>query len=313
MNPPPLRPPDPSKNAKHFRYEVLLGPRRIPVDSLIDSCAEGGNYISPDLADTLNELGGVVITILDSPKRIEDFHGGYAPPIERILRTQLIVGRHSQRFCDFYITDLGHNDLIIGIQWLEDHGCVLNPVDRQLWFLGGHCQHEGAPIRIPLLDPEAFQRNVSFDNTTSYKQGERETEYSDSDSCIGNTTDSESSTEFEPESATSEDDVVQTITNYRAPTVEDSNDDSDFPRHGNRFKNLSPHSPVFMLDPKRRRKQPASVLNAKKRQHKQKTKEKSEQDGSQPLRKETYMYGLKSIYMIGEFAVKALHKRGYRI
>jgi hypothetical protein len=59
------------------------------------------------------------------------------------------LGRHYEDNCTFNITNLGKKDLIIGIEWMEQHGCIPNPVTREVLFLGGFCTHKGAPEAIP--------------------------------------------------------------------------------------------------------------------------------------------------------------------
>jgi hypothetical protein len=80
---------------------------------------------------------------------VSAFNGSSVPAITHILRVPLQVGRHWQPECTFYITDLGRNNIILGIGWLKEHGCILNPVTSEPLFLGNHCQHKGAPPILP--------------------------------------------------------------------------------------------------------------------------------------------------------------------
>jgi hypothetical protein len=120
--------------------------------ALIDTCAQGGNYIHFETAQILSDTEAIAVKALDKPMKINGFNGKAAPDITHTISTPLRVGRHWQPSCTFYVTDLGRNDLILGIDWMAKHGCVPNPITRELIFVGDHCKHEGAPPIVPWPD-----------------------------------------------------------------------------------------------------------------------------------------------------------------
>jgi hypothetical protein len=65
------------------------------------------------------------------------------------------LGRYYEDNCTFNITNIGKKDLIIGVDWMAQHGCIPNPVTREVLFIGGFCTHKGAPEVIPF--EELFQ------------------------------------------------------------------------------------------------------------------------------------------------------------
>ena len=52
---------------------------------------------------------------------------------------------------------------------MEQHGCIPNPVTREVLFLGGFCTHEGAPEVIPYNDLAAEASEISKSSTDSSK------------------------------------------------------------------------------------------------------------------------------------------------
>jgi hypothetical protein len=60
------------------------------------------------------------------------------------------IGRHYKKECRFEITNLGKPKVIIGKNWMKTHGYIPNPITEELWFIGGHYTHEGAPLIIPI-------------------------------------------------------------------------------------------------------------------------------------------------------------------
>jgi hypothetical protein len=43
---------------------------------------------------------------------------------------------------------------------MEEHGCVPNPITRDVIFLGGHCTHKGASKPIPLEEEPALKKKT---------------------------------------------------------------------------------------------------------------------------------------------------------
>ena len=48
---------------------------------------------------------------------------------------------------------------------MTEHGCIPNPVTRDLLFLGGHCQHSGAPPVIPIVETIYTDPSPALDET----------------------------------------------------------------------------------------------------------------------------------------------------
>jgi hypothetical protein len=59
-----------------------------------------------------------------------------------------------------HVTNLGTYDLILGYTYLRNHGIVVDPVMRKIWFRPNWCQHAGAPAarkktnEQPAAEPE---------------------------------------------------------------------------------------------------------------------------------------------------------------
>ena len=135
-----------------FTYPCTIGTNQSPLTTLIDTCAKGGNFIHYQTAQILCNIvaNKLSLTKLWKPIHIQGFNGRKAPNITHKLITPLKVGRYSELGCEFLVTDLGGNDLIIGNKWLKRHGAVLVPMENEIWFTGGHCEHDGAPPVIPI-------------------------------------------------------------------------------------------------------------------------------------------------------------------
>lgn len=299
--------PDPNYDEPKFTFEVLIGPQKFPQICCIDTCAEGGNYISYQLANALNELGGVTITALQGPMQTNSFFGTSAPPITHILRTELSVGRHWQPSCDFYIHELGHADLFLGIHWLKQHGCVLDTTTRNILFHGNYCKHEGAPSAIPILDSNSHNRNLRISSSENDFFSDTESD-SDADADY-NTLDKLQSIPCV---------IPLSQTNWQPPSVEEIKDEHFTTKAPKRSAPLSPNHKDVILDRKKKRWFSAK-LNERKRE-KKKEKQRIEHVKDQewptntpdriPLRDPSKP---SDIYMIGEFAMNTLHKRGYDV
>jgi hypothetical protein len=139
-------------SSKAFSTKCTLGTNKTPFQTLIDTCADGGNYINESTAQKLCKLENITPFELKTPLLLSAFNGVKAPAVTHTLTISMQLGRHYEDSCTFNITNLGKKDLIIGIEWMEQHGCILNPVTREVLFLGGFCTHEGAPEVIPYDD-----------------------------------------------------------------------------------------------------------------------------------------------------------------
>jgi hypothetical protein len=136
-------------SSKSFSTECMLGTNKTPFQTLIDTCADGGNYINESTAQKLCKLENITPFKLKTPLLLSAFNGVKAPTVTHALTVPMQLGRHYEDNCTFNITNLGKKDLIIGIEWMEHHGCIPNPVTREVLFLGGFCTHKGAPKVIP--------------------------------------------------------------------------------------------------------------------------------------------------------------------
>jgi hypothetical protein len=54
---------------------------------------------------------------------------------------------------------------------MEQHGCIPNPVTREVLFLGGFCTHKGAPEVIPYIDLATEVSEISKKSKAQELQG----------------------------------------------------------------------------------------------------------------------------------------------
>jgi len=143
-----------------FTHPCTIGNKDTLLTALIDTCAMGGNFIHFQTAQILCKTNGISLRTLRNPIQVQGFNGQSAPAITHKLTASLQIGRHSQPTCDFLVTDLGRNDLIIGNKWLKEHGAIPVPITQEIWFIGGHCRHSGAPPIIPLPNEPQSQEGA---------------------------------------------------------------------------------------------------------------------------------------------------------
>jgi hypothetical protein len=153
-------------SSKAFSTECTLGTNKTPFQTLIDTCAAGGNYINESTAQKICKLENITPFELQSPLLLSAFNGVKAHTVTHALTISMQLGRHYEDNCTFNITNLGKKDLIIGIEWMEQHGCIPNPVTREVLFLGGFCTHRGAPKVIPF--EELVQERGIQEKTSNY-------------------------------------------------------------------------------------------------------------------------------------------------
>jgi len=79
------------------------------------------------------------------------------------------------------VTNLGHNDLIIGNRWMKEHGAIPVPTTQEVWFIGGHCRHPGAAEVIPWPEGPQKQTLVDLSRQTSDSNSELSSEDSEDD------------------------------------------------------------------------------------------------------------------------------------
>ena len=151
-----------------FTYPCTIGNTNTTLTALIDTCAMGGNFIYFQTARALCKTNNLSLNTLRTPIQIQGFNGQPAPSITYKLSVPLVVGRHSQPTYDFFVTDLGRNDLIIGNKWLKEHGAIVVPSSGDIWFIGDYCHHPGAPpalTELPSLpiDSITVERSADVD------------------------------------------------------------------------------------------------------------------------------------------------------
>ena len=95
--------------------------------TLMDTCAMGGNFIHHKTAQLICQIENIELKSLRQAIQIQSFDGKQAPQITHKLSTSLQIGRHFQPKCDFLVTNLGHNDIIIRNKWMKEHGAILVP------------------------------------------------------------------------------------------------------------------------------------------------------------------------------------------
>jgi hypothetical protein len=54
---------------------------------------------------------------------------------------------------------------------MEQHGCIPNPVTREVLFLGGFCTHKGAPEVIPYIDLATEVSEISKNQKRKNRRG----------------------------------------------------------------------------------------------------------------------------------------------
>jgi hypothetical protein len=135
----------------------MIGKNQTLLQTLIDTCAAGGNFINESTAQLICRIENITPCRLKTPLAIKAFNDVSAPQITHTISIPLWVGRHYEDCCVFNITNLGRRDMILGIDWMEEHGCVPNPITRDVIFLGGHCTHKGAPEPIPFEEDPALE------------------------------------------------------------------------------------------------------------------------------------------------------------
>jgi hypothetical protein len=150
-----------------FTFPCTIGNKDTPLTALIDTCAAGGNFIHFQTARVLCNINNLSLHTLRSPINIQGFNGQAAPAITHKLSISLKLGRHSQSQCDFLVTDLGKNDVIIGNRWLKQHGAIPVPTTGEIWFIGGYCRHPGAPPIIPWPEPISNDQETPNESTDS--------------------------------------------------------------------------------------------------------------------------------------------------
>jgi hypothetical protein len=140
----------------------------------LDTGAQGGNYIHPQTAQLLSSFAhsSIQLITLDIPKLVQGFDGQLAPPITQKIVLSLQVGRHYEEQAEFYLLNLGSRRAIIGIEWMTQHGAILNTVTQEVLFLGDYCKHIGAPPIVPFeeIDMTTQKEPLKADGTNPSKE-----------------------------------------------------------------------------------------------------------------------------------------------
>ena len=106
---------NPSSCLPPFTALCKIGKSETELYTLVDTCAQGGNYIHFETAQILSDAEAIAVRTLDKPMKINGFNGKAALDITYAISVPLRVRRHWQLSCTFYVTDLGQNDLILDI------------------------------------------------------------------------------------------------------------------------------------------------------------------------------------------------------
>jgi hypothetical protein len=128
-----------------FSALCVVGRNKTILRTLIDTCASGGNFIDEKTAHQLCQLEEIQPHQLQTPIALRAFNNTQAPAITHSITMPLRVGHHYEEDCQLLITNLGHNQMILGIEWMKTHGCIPNPTTSKLMFIGGFYGHPGAP------------------------------------------------------------------------------------------------------------------------------------------------------------------------
>ena len=86
---------------------------------------------------------------LAKPMGAKGFNGARADDILEYVNMEMSMGNHWDPCCRFKVTDLGEPKIIIGKRWLKTHGAICNAITEKVYFVGGHCSHEGASAPTP--------------------------------------------------------------------------------------------------------------------------------------------------------------------
>ena len=145
--------------------------------TLIDTCASGGNFIDKTTAQALCQQEGIQPWKLPNPIALKAFNDADAPDITYSITLPLQVGHHKEDSCELLITNLGHNQMILGIGWMKKHGCVPDPTTGKLIFLAGYCTHPGAPQLSPSITEETEETDeTDRTDSESYTDVDSETD-----------------------------------------------------------------------------------------------------------------------------------------
>ena len=98
---------NPSSCSPPFTALCKIGKSETELYTLIDTCAQGGNYIHSETAQILADAEAMAVRTLDKPMKINGFNSKAALDITHTISVLLRVGRHQQPCCTFYIIDLG--------------------------------------------------------------------------------------------------------------------------------------------------------------------------------------------------------------
>ena len=152
----------------------VVGRNRTILRTLIDTCASGSNFIDKTTAQALCQQEGIRPWKLPNPIALKAFNDADAPAITCSITLPLQVGHHKEDSCELLITNLGHNQMILGIGWMKKHGCVPDPTTGKLIFLAGYCTHPGAPQLSPSIREEMDETDRT--DSESYTDVDSETD-----------------------------------------------------------------------------------------------------------------------------------------
>src|SRR5882757_5469134 len=106
----------------HVDLRPRLGKRSIPVKALLDSGATG-NFIHYRMVDK-NRMKTIPLPREIQLRNADDTENNMGKITHKVYLTMNIDG-HTE-VIKFFVTDLGHDDLILGHTWLYQHNPVVN-------------------------------------------------------------------------------------------------------------------------------------------------------------------------------------------
>lgn len=138
-----------------FTYEVFIGKKKpLRVMALMDTGATGLAYIDPDVARYLCKLNGVALTKLVRSIPLTGFSGVCGKPLTHALYLPMQVGSHYEGMATFYVTKIARYSVIIGRDWMKQHGVVLDTTNGSVLFKPRFCQHNSrGPKHLEILKP----------------------------------------------------------------------------------------------------------------------------------------------------------------
>jgi hypothetical protein len=138
------------------------------VSYLPDTGAHGGNFIHPDLAREFCLQENITYTRLSRPVPVSAYNGEYAKDnIEWAIETTFKTFGHTDQKCLLFITPIGSHNIIIGFDWMVEHGVLVDTPQRALRFECRSC-----PV-VKIIQPELKDETKKKQRPKKAKRKER--------------------------------------------------------------------------------------------------------------------------------------------